>query len=81
MIDFYKQVAEKFYNWALEYVKPNDGKNIREYSIEIIIALLIVDCIFTEEQLRAELKERKIPIHEKYFNASKYSMEIIRGLK
>ena len=61
--DFYSMVADKFYKWALQWVKPDENKTIRDFPIQVIIAKLIYGCIFTEEELRLEMKKCKIPLH------------------
>ena len=67
IIDFEKRTKEQFYRWAENYLQSSAGRDLSEYPIEHILCTLIKKNILTIEQIRTELKMRKIQLHESYF--------------
>ncbi len=64
VIDFKRGNEERFRAWAREWlIIPDDGK----IEIEYIIAFLVANRVFTYDEIRGELRERRISISEQYF--------------
>lgn len=75
IIDFEKNTKEQFYRWAENHLKSNTGKSLDQYPIEHILCTLIEKNILSLEQIRAELKMRKIMLHESYFEKALWLIE------
>lgn len=67
IIDFTQWNERQFMNWAREWlIIPED----RQYKPDICIAFLIANEIFTMEEIRAELRKRKIVLPEIVFESA-----------
>ena len=75
IIDFEENTKEQFYRWAENYLQSNAGKEISQYPIENILCALISKNILTIDQIRSELKMRKIQLHESYFERALWLVE------
>ena len=75
IIDFEENTKKKFYSWAGNHLRSNAGKELSQYPIEHILCTLIKKNILTLEQIRAELKMRKIQLHESYFEKALWLVE------
>lgn len=70
IIDFQKETIKRFTEWAKGYVKfpedylTEDGCLIY---VQVIIEFLVENRVFSVEEMRKELDERKISLHEQYF--------------
>ena len=75
IIDFTAETVKRFTAWAEEYVRiPEEciGQDGCLLFTDEVIAFLIKNGVFTEEDMRAELDKKKIPLNEYYFeNARK----------
>ena len=75
IFDLDKDMKDKFYRWAAGHLQSNAGKDLSEYPIEHILCTLIKKNILTVDQIRAELKMRKIIINESYFERALWLIE------
>lgn len=75
IIKFDEKMKEQFYKWAEGYLQSNTGKSLDQYPIEHILCTLIEKNILSLEQIRAELKMRKIMLHESYFEKALWLIE------
>ena len=75
IIKFDEIMKERFYKWAEGYLQSNAGKSLDQYPIEHILCTLIEKNILSLEQIRAELKMRKIMLHESYFEKALWLIE------
>ncbi len=75
IINFEEKMKEAFYRWAENYLQSTAGRDLSEYPIEHILCTLIKKNILTIEQIRTELKMRKIQIHETYFEKALWLVE------
>ncbi len=74
IIDFRKSQEERCMAWIREYVIIEDGAPIE---IEYLLAFLVGNKVFTFDEIRAELKKRKIVIPERTFEiAQKVEQDI-----
>lgn len=64
IIDFAQENKRKFREWVLEYLDLPDDM---ETQIDILIAFLIENSVFSLAEIRAEMKQRNIVIHEQYY--------------
>lgn len=72
VIDLQEKMKNRFYGWAAQYVKAPD---IKLFPISEILAFMVKRRIFTFEEIRTELDERKIILHEDYFDLAKKIIE------
>ena len=75
IIDFSMKMRDKFYAWCSQYVSTYEGEDISRYQIESLIVFLITNNVFTFDDLRAELNEHKISLHQRYFDRAKKVIE------
>ena len=75
ILDFEQNAKDQFYRWAESYLQSNAGKALDQYPIENVLCALISKNILTLEQIRAELKMRKIQLHEEYFEKALWLVE------
>ena len=68
IIDFSAATRNRFYNWVSQYVRTKDGGDIQAYPIEVLLAHLVIEKVFTFVDLRAELDKHKISLHQKFFD-------------
>ena len=74
IIDFTAEIVRRFTAWAKEYVIiPDDGIGQDGCLLftDEVIAFLIENGVFTEEDMRAELNKKKIPLNEYYFEKAR----------
>lgn len=72
IIDFHAEMLKRFYAWANEYILfGGEGGIERNIDPSVIIAYLIQQTVFTEQEMRNELDSRKISLHENYFKAAR----------
>ena len=81
IIDFEQKAKEQFYRWAENYLQSSAGRDLSEYPIEHILCTLIKKNILTIEQIRTELKMRKIQIHESYFEKALWLVENVDNVE
>lgn len=74
-LDFDGKMKDKFYAWVEGHLQSNAGKNLSEYPIEHVLYALVTKNGFTLDQIRAELKMRKIIIAEVYFERAQWLLE------
>lgn len=65
IIDFAQENRRKFREWVLQYLDlPAD----METQIDVFIAFLVENNVFSLAEIRAEMKKEKIVIHEQYYD-------------
>ena len=67
IIDFKQAQERKFFEWAHEWLTIPEGV---PFEPDLIIAFLIANDVFTIEEIRAELRERKIVLPELVFESA-----------
>ena len=75
IIDFSNATRDRFYNWVSQYVRAKDGGDIQAYPIEVLLAHLVIEKVFTFVYLRAELDKHKISLHQKFFDKAMVVVE------
>ncbi len=70
VIDIEGKMRERFYAWAGEYIETVDGGDLRENTPEYIFMFLVCNQVFSLDELRRELDERKIIVHENHFKTA-----------
>ena len=78
IIDFEKSEKDKFYKWAEGHLHSTAGKDLSAYPIEHIICKLVKSNVLTLDQIRAELKMRKIQLHEEYFEKAAWLIDHVK---
>lgn len=67
IIDFKKENERRFWEWAAEWLEiPKD----EPIGIDFVIAFLVAYKVFTLEEIKAELKGRKIVLPEIIFDSA-----------
>lgn len=74
IIDFSNATRNRFYNWVSQYVRTKDGGDIQAYLIEVLLAHLVIEKVFTFVDLRAELDKHKISLHQNFFDRAAAAM-------
>ncbi len=64
-------MRKRFYAWASEYLNAD---NITQYPPFVILCFLVENKVFTFEEERAELDQRKIIVHENVFDLARQAL-------
>lgn len=67
IIDFKQENERRFMNWASEYLNIPEDMPCQP---DLFIAFLIANNVFTIEEIRAELRQNKIVLHERVFESA-----------
>ena len=70
IIDFEKEMKKKFYKWVSQYLRTNNG-DLSSFRAEELIAFLILENVFSIDELRNELNNSNISLHEDYFKKAR----------
>ena len=66
VIDFKQENERRFWEWAAEWLEIPQGET---FEISFVIAFLVTNGGFTIDEIRAELKNRKIILPEQTYDA------------
>ena len=75
IVDFEKNINERFYRWAGRFIVSTAGKVLSEYPVEHVLCKLVTSGIFTLEEIREKLNSEKIPLHQIYFDKAAWLIE------
>ena len=67
IINFKQENEKRFFQWASEWI---DFPKNKAFGIDFVIAFLVANGVFTLEEIKAELKSRKIVLPEIIFESA-----------